>query len=111
MATTNKLTPRLDTVKVPGASWISLDIGLWPGSAGRHLTIMAYFQGRRWNPAAAPLESWEVAITEMRRLWGTHACLQCAGAGCGVCGNVGWSEYLRWHAGGEQRDTENYPIL
>jgi len=112
MATTNKLTPRLKTVKVPGADWISLDIGLWPGATGHNqLTAMAYHQADGWRPPVASLAEWESVLSEVRNLWASFSCPRCDGRGCDSCANSGWKDYVRWRDGGEKLNSDNYPVF
>ncbi len=114
MPTTNKLTPRLETVSagdLPGAEWVSIDIGIWPGESGRHLTMMVYHQGRGWRPAVGKLKAWEAVLVKERELWERHACARCRGQGCAACGETGWARFAEWKAHGGKRDADNYPVL
>ncbi len=111
---TNRLTPRLKTVRPSEIDWISIDIGLWPGErGGKHLTMMVYHQGipGRWRPVAGRLDAWERAGAYMRDLWSKYACEPCSGDGCTACGNVGWRDFVRWCDGGELRDKDNFAVF
>lgn len=113
---TNKLKPRVETIKVPEASWISIDIGIWPGAGDKHLTLMAYYQFTpgQWRPPAGPLDAWEATAVAMKRLWENHACPRCrlsATVQCLDCDSTGWKEWKRWKSNGSKLDTENYPLF
>ena len=113
---TNKLTPRLETVKVPEATWISIDIGVWPGSVGEHLSLMAYYQFTpgQWRPAAGRLDAWEATVAAMIQLWAKHACPKCNGlptSDCPACDSVGWKDWKRWKLNGGKLDANNYPVF
>jgi hypothetical protein len=114
--TTNKLTPRLETIKVSEALWISIDIGIWPGESGQHLTLMAYhqFTPGQWRPAVGRLDAWEATYAAMKRLWDKYICILCKGASgspCPHCNSTGWKDWNRWMAKGGQLNTDNYPVL
>jgi hypothetical protein len=114
---TNKLTPRLETIAVPEAPWISIDIGIWPGAGpGPHLTMMAYYHLKpgQWRPPAARGDAWEAVGRMMRRLWTRHACPTCHGrdgTSCARCDSIGWRRWKRWTAAGKKLDAKGYPVF
>lgn len=101
---TNKLTPRLETVKVLEAKLISIDNGIWPGDAGKHLTMMAYFQFKpgQWRP---PAGFWRPG-----RQRGSHealmgkVCSHCCGrtttSRCLECEGTVWKDWKTWKSKG-----------
>lgn len=110
----NKLRPRFETVKVTGAEWISIDIGLWTGKKGFNtMSLMIYNQGPpgRWYPPVISFEELENVSHNAKQLWNKHVCHGCNGRGCTDCGQTGWGDYTRWEGQGKKIDSENFAVL
>ena len=111
----SKVTPCLETIQVPNNPNLYIDIGLWPHEKSPQLTIQIYFSmgGNCWYSPAAPLNLWEVILSESKKLWEKHACGTCNGKGCDKCGNMGWNRYIEWCEKGkkEKPDKPNYVDL
>ena len=112
--TTNRVTPRLKTIRVPDANWISLDIGIWPNPGYPHMTIMAYYQFTpgQWRPPAATIDLWDKALAAMKDLWAEFEC-QCGEQckACSACGGTNWKDYARWKEAGGRMNAEGYPVF
>ena len=109
-----RVTPRLYTDKVPGADWLSIDVGLWPEDRRPHqdhLTVMVYFQCDKWLPPAGPLSAWQAVATEIDRLWRIYSCQHTDPASCATCQGTDWKDYALWKTNGGRVDGGNYPVL
>jgi len=113
----NQLTPRLNTLRVPEASWVSIEIGISRGEIGEHLALLVRHEFSPWQsrPVAGRLDVWEAGLVVMRKLWEQYACPRCKGgrvtSDCPDCEDTGWKDWVRWNSGGRRLSEGNLPVF